>query len=65
MKSLIAYLLQIALCAFLLIIFFCAVSFTDREPIKEHKQYVIIKSLGVERKYEVDGKSVKIVEEVE
>jgi len=38
----------------------------DREPIKERQQYVIIKSVGVDHKYIVDGKAVRIeYEEVE
>jgi hypothetical protein len=32
----------------------------DREPIKERQQYVIIKSVGVEHKYLVDGKNVRV-----
>jgi quercetin dioxygenase-like cupin family protein len=34
------------------------ISILDREPIKERKQVVLIKSIGVWHQYTVDGKNV-------
>jgi hypothetical protein len=44
----------------LMVIGFVGKNLLDRDPVKERQQYVIIKSVGVYHKFEVDNKNVRI-----